>query len=82
MYKRTSDRLGIQYLAIPTEIANGTSCYWEVNTPQRIPAYVSQTTLKTEIFATAVQKSRLDHLKSELSNFSYEDKGLFKKKKS
>lgn len=80
MYKWTSDRLGIQYLAIPTEIANGTSCYWEVNIPQRILAYVSHTTLKTESFATAVQKARLDHFKSEFSNFNYEDKGLLKKK--
>lgn len=50
MYKWTSGRPDIQYLAIPTEIANGTSCYREVNIPQRIQAYVSQTTLEIEIF--------------------------------
>lgn len=77
MYKWTSDRLDIHYLAIPTEIANGTSCYWEVNIPQRFPAYVSQTTLKIEILVSAVQKASLDHFKSDLTNFSYKDKAIF-----
>lgn len=82
MYKWTSGRPDIQYLAIPTEIANGTSWYWEVNIPHRILAYVSQTTLEIEIFffSSAIQNSSLHNLKSDLSNFSYKVKGVFKKK--
>lgn len=44
------------------------------------PGICLQTTLKIEIFVAAVKKATLDHFKSDLSNFSYKDKGILKKK--
>lgn len=80
MYKWTSGRPDIQYLAIPTEIANGASWYWEVSIPHRILAYVSQTTLEIEIFfPSAIQNSSLHNLKLYFSNFSNKVKGVLKK---